>query len=317
MAGIAACALFVLMEEMGLPYVAFAPLQGYTDCAYRCAHHEVAGGVDEYYTPFVRLEGGEVRRKNLRDIDFDRNEGVPTVPQIIFKDRDEFARLCDAVATAGWRRVDLNMGCPFPMQVKAGRGSGLLSQVERVEAIAEEMGRRKEMIFSVKMRLGQEDAGECLRLLSVLNAMPLEHVTLHPRVGRQQYKGEPDREAFDAFVEACTQRVVYNGDLLSLDDIRAVMQRWPKLKGVMVGRGLLARPWVLSGREPLAVVREMHARIYAHAVSALQGDSQILARLHAFWEYQTVLIDKKQYKAIMKSGNLSNYRAAIAALGWC
>ena len=39
-------------------YIAFAPLQGYTDSAYRRAHHECVGGVDEYYTPFVRIEGG-------------------------------------------------------------------------------------------------------------------------------------------------------------------------------------------------------------------------------------------------------------------
>lgn len=302
------------MPEAVMPYVAFAPLQGYTDCEYRRAHCEVAGGVDEYYTPFVRLEGGEVRKKDLRDIDFRRNEGVATVPQVIARDRDEFARLCDAVQAAGWNRIDLNMGCPFPMQVKAGRGCGLLMQEERLAAIAEEMGQRDEVIFSVKMRLGQEDAGECLRLLPVLNAMPLVHVTMHPRIGRQQYKGVPDREAFGAFVEACTQQVVYNGDLLSLEDVQSVMQRWPKLKGVMMGRGLLARPWLLSGREPLAVVREMHARIYAHAVSALQGDSQILARLHAFWEYQTVLPDKKQYKTIMKSGSLRRYDEAVASL---
>jgi tRNA-dihydrouridine synthase len=118
-------------------------------------------------------------------------------------------------------------------------------------------------------------------------------------------------------VEECGQPVVYNGDLLSAEDVSAVMRQWPMLKGVMMGRGLLARPWMLSGREPLAVVREMHARIYDHAVSALQGDSQILARLHAFWDYQTDLLDKKQYKAIMKSGSLRKYREAIAALGWC
>ena len=239
------------------PYLAFAPLQGYTDCVYRQAHCEAAGRVDEYYTPFVRLEDGEPRRKDLRDIDAERNHGVPTVPQVIARDREEFARLCDAVQTAGFRRVDLNMGCPFPMQVKAGRGSGLLADVERVAAIGEEMRQRREVRFSVKMRLGQEEEEECLRLVPILNEMPLEHVTMHPRLGKQQYKGVPDREAFGRFVEACRQPVVYNGDLLSAEDVSAVMRRWPTLKGVMMGRGLLARPWMLSGREPLAVVREM------------------------------------------------------------
>ncbi|MBR1834940.1 MAG: tRNA-dihydrouridine synthase family protein [Bacteroidales bacterium] len=311
------CAIRSDMEGTEKPFVAFAPLQGYTDCVYRRAHSEVAGGVGEYYTPFVRMEGGEPRRKDLRDIDLGRNGGVPTVPQVIARDRDEFARLCDAVQAAGWRRVDLNMGCPFPMQVKAGRGSGLLASAERVAAIGEEMKQRSEVRFSVKMRLGQEDAEECMRLLPILNELPLEHVTMHPRLGKQQYKGVPDKDAFGRFVEGCRQRVVYNGDLLSVEDVAEVMQRWPMLKGVMMGRGLLARPWMLSGKEPQTVVQEMHTRVYEHVCSVLQGDSQILARLHAFWEYQTALLDKKQYKAIMKSGSLRNYRAAIAALKWC
>ena len=303
--------------EPGSFYVAFAPLQGYTDCVYRKAHSEVAGGVTEYYTPFVRIEGGELRRKDLRDIDMARNEGVPTVPQVIARDGEEFARLCDAVETAGWRRIDLNMGCPFPMQVKAGRGCGLLAHEERVAAMGEEMRRRREVRFSVKMRLGQEDAEECMRLLPVVNEMPLEHVALHPRLGKQQYKGEPDGEAFERFMAGCRHPIVYNGDLLAVEDVEGVMARWPKLKGVMLGRGLLARPWLMGGGEPQAVVGEMHRRIYDYACSVLQGDSQILARLHAFWEYQTPLLDKKQYKAIMKSGSLRNYRAAIAALRWC
>ena len=137
-------------------YVAFAPLQGYTDAVYRRAHWECVGGVDEYYTPFVRIEKGEVRRKDLRDTNPAANEGVPTVPQVIARDVDEFARLCDALQEQGWNRIDINMGCPFPMQVRAGRGSGLLQHPERIEEILKEMQRRPEVVFSVKMRLGQE-----------------------------------------------------------------------------------------------------------------------------------------------------------------
>ena len=34
----------------------FAPLQGYTEAFYRRAHNAIIGGVDEYVTPFLRLE---------------------------------------------------------------------------------------------------------------------------------------------------------------------------------------------------------------------------------------------------------------------
>lgn len=302
---------------MDSTYIAFAPLQGYTDAVYRRAHWECVGGVDEYYTPFVRIEKGKVRRKDLRDTNPERNAGVPTVPQVIAKDGEEFARLCDALQGQGWGRIDLNMGCPFPMQVKAGRGSGLLQHPDKVEEILREMQRRPEVVFSVKMRLGEESEEEGMRVMPIVNEMPLIHVTLHPRLGRQQYKGVADREAFLRFAEVCRHPMVYNGDVLELRiengelKIGADAVESAKLKGVMIGRGLLARPWMLSDKEPHEVIMTMHAVVYRHATETLCGDSQILSRLHAFWEYLD--IPHKQKKAIMKATTLPRYREAVAA----
>ena len=47
----------------------FAPLQGYTEAIYRNAHDAFFGGVDTYYTPFVRLEKGNFRRRDVRGIE--------------------------------------------------------------------------------------------------------------------------------------------------------------------------------------------------------------------------------------------------------
>ena len=54
------------MNKNLLP-IHFAPLQGYTDAAYRQAHACIFGGIDTYYSPFVRVEHGEIRRKDIRD----------------------------------------------------------------------------------------------------------------------------------------------------------------------------------------------------------------------------------------------------------
>lgn len=314
------------MKQDGL-YIAFAPLQGYTDAAYRRAHWECAGGVGEYYTPFVRIEKGEVRRKDLRDTDPEGNRGVPTVPQVIARDGNELARLCDALQAQGWRRIDVNMGCPFPLQVHAGRGSGLLQHPDKLQELLAEMQRRPEVVFSVKMRLGQESTDEGLRALETVNRMPLCHVTLHARLGRQQYKGTPDLEAFRHFAEHCVHPMVYNGDAevqLGVksyelrvmadadgnDSNKMLLQALPNLKGVMIGRGLLARPWMLSEREPKEVLWAMHERLYRHATQTLCGDSQVLARLRAFWEY--IPLDHKMRKAIMKATTLARYREAVS-----
>lgn len=294
------------------PYIAFAPLQGYTDAVYRRAHHECVGGVDEYYTPFVRIEKGEVRKKDLRDTAPAANASVPTVPQVIARDGDEFARLCDALQNQGWTRIDLNMGCPFPMQVKAGCGSGLLQHPDKVEEISREMLRRPEVAFSVKMRLGQESEDEGMVVMPIVNEMPLVHLTLHPRLGRQQYKGLADREAFLHFMEVSRHPMVYNGDIVEIKNEELIIKNWAgaKFKGVMIGRGLLARPWMLSDKEPKEVLTKMHEAIYRHAVENLCGESQILARLRAFWEY--LEIDRKAKKAILKATSLARYREAVA-----
>ena len=107
--------------------------------------------------------------------------------------------------------------------------------------------------------------------------------------------------------------MVYNGDIEVIESGELIVDNWAgaKLKGVMLGRGLLVRPWILGDKGPQEVVHDMHAIIYRHAVETLCGDSQALTRLHAFWEY--VDIPHKQKKAIMKATSLPRYREAVTA----
>ena len=304
---------------MPLP-VSFAPLQGYTDDVYRRLHHQIFGGVARYYTPFLRLEGSGVRSKDVRDIDPAHNQGVPVVPQIIVKSMKEFDYLVQVVEDNGYNEVDINMGCPFPMQAKHGRGSGLLSHLDVVEAIAQAITDRKEMRFSVKMRLGWEDTSEWEPVLAILNEIPLTQITLHPRLGKQQYKGEADREAFAAFYEQCKHPLLYNGDLKTVSDIKSVETQFPKLAGVMIGRGLLARPTLakeyqqgeeMSWPERRKLLLRMHEEMRAHFEKIVNSEAQLHSKLRVFWEYMDTELEKKVYKKMMKSGNLKNYMAAV------
>ena len=101
----------------------FAPLQGYTDSVYREAHTRVFGGVDTYYTPFVRIEKGGFRNKDLKDIACDRNRQVHVVPQLIASTPDEFRSIVRLFQENGYREADINLGCPFPMHYVRLRSS--------------------------------------------------------------------------------------------------------------------------------------------------------------------------------------------------
>lgn len=304
---------------MALP-ICFAPLQGYTDDVYRRLHHEIFGGVTRYYTPFLRMEGNGVRSKDVRDIDPAHNVGVPVVPQMIVKSMKEFDFLLQVVEQNGYHEVDINMGCPFPMQAKHGRGSGLLAHTDIIEEMGEAISKRDDMAFSVKMRLGWEDPEEWRVVLDILNQIPLKQITLHPRLGKQQYKGVADVEAFAAFAENCKHPLLYNGDLRTVDDIKRIEERFPSLAGIMIGRGLLARPSLameyVNGAEMPWIERRrlilsMHEKLRAHYESVVNSEAQLHSKLRLFWEYMDTELEKKAYKKIMKSGNLKNYLAAV------
>lgn len=307
----------------------FAPLQGYTEDVYRRLHHEQIGGVDMYCTPFIRLEHGELRSKDLRDIRPEFNQGVPVMPQVIAKDGQELEILVNALSEFGYTHIDINMGCPFPLQAKHGRGCGILPYPEKVAELMEVVKKHAELTFSVKMRLGYENADDWKKVLPLLNEAPLTHITLHPRVGSQQYKGMVDREAFKAFKEACSHPVIYNGDILTLEDIEQLESEYPDLAGVMIGRGLLAHPTLAqeykSKQEGKAdewsrktnVIREikyLHARMLEHYERTIPGEAQRLSKVRTFWDYMENTLGRKEWKKIEKAGNMKNYLAAVNGL---
>ena len=293
----------------------FAPLQGFTESAYRLAHSKFAPGIHTYYTPFLRLEKGEVRAKDLRDLQTEHPYHL--VPQIIVRDVEEFNLLTKAVTELGFKEIDINMGCPYPMQTKSGRGSGILPHPEKVREILDAIN-ASNIQFSIKMRLGLTSPEECLQLLPLLNEAPLAHITLHPRVGIQQYKGALDFETFDKFYSECKHLLIFNGDIADIKDIQYIETRYPKLAGIMIGRGLLANP-VLAAQYaglPCGTATEtllkIHADIAADFARRLQGNAQILDKIRPFWTYAD--LPKKIRKKIEKSKTFEEYLEAVNEL---
>ena len=289
-----------------------APLQGLTEAAWRSEHFWLFGegqGDVEYFTPFIRVEKGEVRARDLREFTSEFNQGMRLTPQIIFRDVDEWRMLVDTLAEAGAKRIDLNMGCPFPPQVRKGRGAGMILHPETVAGIAEAMGQYAGSIeFSVKMRLGVKDATEASGLVGILNSMPLRHVTIHPRTASQQYKGSLMLDELKDFASRLKHPVIFNGEVSNPAEIL----RLPELyAGVMAGRGLLARPSIFAeyvgGRELSVEERnqswlELIKGTAAVLEKRLCGAAQLRDKMRPYWEYVPEGMDKKIVKMGKKNG---------------
>lgn len=300
----------------------FAPLQGYTDAAYRRVHYEVYGScIDCYYSPFIRIEKGEIRARDLRDVHPQNNVGINLVPQIIVSSVSEFNYLVDRIADMGYSRIDINMGCPFPLQTRKGRGAGILPHSDVVSRILEVVRLRDTVKFSIKMRLGLDSANECMSLIPSINDTPLQHVVVHPRTGKQQYKGSLDIETFNLLYQTIQHPIIYNGDILDIEDINKVECNYPQIHGVMVGRGLLARPSLaseyqkkenMSKEHRIELLLKMHGLLFDHYVAVLQGENQLLQKIKAFWDYLEPEIGHKICKLIRKSTSISKYKLALS-----
>lgn len=301
----------------------FAPLQGYTEVFYRNAHATCFGGVDTYYTPFVRLEKGSFRRRDVRGIEPENNHVPHLIPQLIAPTFEKAETILKLFIEKGYEEVDINLGCPFPMLAKRHNGSGILPYPEEVKELLRLVTEYPQIKFSVKMRLGWESPEECLRLAPIINEVPLSQVTVHPRLGKQQYNGEVDLEGFAAFQEVCKLPLIYNGDIHLLEDIQRIQDQFPTLAGIMIGRGMLANPALaleykegrrLTADEMREKLRSMHKSVYNQYAEQLEGgDGQLLDKMKTFWEYLMPEADRKLLKAIHKSSNISKYNQAVAA----
>lgn len=300
----------------------FAPLQGYTDNVYRNAFNRIFGGVDMFYTPFVRLERGTFRNKEIRDT-LPGNNTTPLTPQLIAGTPEEFRYISALFVRNGYKQVDINMGCPFPIQVRKHKGAGILPFREEAEALLKAITEFPQLKFSVKMRLGWEQKDECLALLPLLNELPLEHITMHPRLGVQQYKGLTDKEAFSLFYNECVHPLYYNGDIRTVEDVQTVIAQFPRLKGIMIGRGLLANPFLasaaksgkrFSAEEKRTLLNQFHAELFGQYKLSLEGNHQLLSRLKTIWDYLLPEAEKKLHKKISKSTRIEQYEDAVHTL---
>lgn len=300
-----------------------APVQGHTDAAWRHFHHDIYGGENIYYTPFIRLEKGDFRKHDLKDYTSELNKELTVVPQVIFRDMEELTALVDGLAEKGANCIDLNSGCPFPLQTARGRGAAVVDNKELYSQIPEFIENRPDIKFSLKMRLGMENPEEWKDIIGYINDSRLEHVALHPRVAKQQYGGELNLEQFKQFLAECKNPVIYNGELKTPADIADVYDKFPEIAGVMTGRGILGRPSLLaeyeSGEEwsqekRISAMLEFHSQLIDHYRETLCGDHQILSKIKPFWEYAEAEIGRKPWKMISKASNMAKYQSAVAMI---
>jgi tRNA-dihydrouridine synthase len=300
-----------------------SPLQGFTDFRFRNAFQTYFGGIDKYIAPYIRVNGKtEIKPASERDLLPANNSSLDLIPQIITKDADEFLFVAKYVQKLGYTELNWNLGCPYPMIAKKGMGSGLLSMPDKINEILNRVFAESDIHLSVKMRLGYENPQEIFQVLPVLERYHLANITIHPRIGKQLYKGEVDLNTFEECLGLSSHKIFYNGDITSVRGFREMKERFPAVNHWMIGRGLIADPFLpamIKADNPVypenkyEIFNSFHDALFCSYEEALSGQKHLLMKMYSFWELfiHSFPNSPKGLKKIKKAQSLSVYRNAV------
>ena len=291
----------------------FAPMEGLTDSLFRRLHHTYFPGVDRYYMPFISpTQHRCLTNREARELPMADSVPFVAIPQILTKVAEDFVWAAGQCAERGYTEVNLNLGCPSGTVVAKGKGSGMLADPDNLDRFLDAVFSASPLPVSVKSRLGVTDPQEFPRLMEIYNQYPIVELTLHPRVRKAFYSGSVDMEMFAYCAENSKNPVCYNGDICSLEDIERIKVRFPQVDSVMIGRGLIGDPGMLTpGGTTVEALEGLFDAMLNEYLTAFGGSRNAMFRLKEHWGMLIHRFEdsEKLGKRLRKTTDLEEYKA--------
>ncbi len=174
---------------------------------------------------------------------FDRYDDEGAIgAQIFGADPNLMADAARILVDSGAKWIDINMGCPVPkVATRANAGAYLMRDHKLAGKIMDAVVRAVDIPVSIKTRLGWDaEHNDWRDLINIAADCGVRFAALHGRTRAQLYTGNaalPD-------VHDTPIPMIANGDIKTAPGAQNAEELG--FSGVMVGRGLLGRPWVLS-----------------------------------------------------------------------
>ena len=169
----------------------------------------------------------------------------------------------------------------------------------------------------MKLRLGRRSKHEIFDLLPILDKYPLDEIIIHPRTGIQMYEGRADHDAFGKALLNSRHRFTYNGDIIDLNSFNIVQKKFPSIKKIMIGRGILSNPFLaetikkkISNKAPIERLKDFHDDLFENYKKIFSGPGHLIGRMKGLWNYLgpgCFKEYKKPLKNILKSNSIVKY----------
>ncbi len=310
------------MVSSAPPCLYMAPLKGITDSLFRQVYLRNFIGIDRAIAPFVNPQRSpRYPEKLIADLLPERNKDVELVPQVLNSDVEGFVALGNRLHELGYGEINWNLGCPVKMVAGKKRGSGLLPHPDTIVDLLERALPQLKPALSIKMRLGYHSHEEARTLLPRLDQFPLTEIIIHARLGVQLYRGPVHLDHFDRCRALTSHRLVYNGDLVTVEDFNTLAARFRPLDRWMIGRGLLINPFLpseikgisIGGDERAKSLRLFHDNLYTGLKERLSGPGHLLGRMKQVWIYFIHAFPGKErlVKKITRASTEQHYLKAV------
>lgn len=226
------------------PPLVLAPMAGVTHSALRTTIQHF-GGVGLLSTEM--LAANKLPRESRASPFLVRTEGEsPLSYQLLVIDEKTVAPAIARLHRLGADAVDINLGCPAPRVRKAGGGSSLMRDPERVRRIVGKAREETDLPLSAKIRLGESFDETGLRnTCEMLEGEGIDLLTVHARLRKESFCRKPHWHWIGKVKQWVTIPVIANGGIDSVEAARECLQV-SQADGLMIGRAAAARPWIFA-----------------------------------------------------------------------
>lgn len=309
-----------IWQDLPHPFLILAPMEGVTDIMFRQII-EHAGRPDLFFTEFTNVSSyaSEKGRKNaLERLEISPSDH-PIIAQIWGKNPDHFSEISSALSSLGFSGVDLNFGCPDKHVNKAGGGSAMIRTPELAIECFRNAKKSTNLPVSIKTRLGWSDPQEYQTWLStLLNEHPAA-LTIHLRTKKEMSKVAAHYELIPEIIKLHQKtspetKLIINGDIKDLAHARELHQKYPKIDGFMIGRGVFQNPYCFTNHIPtqdeLMELLKMHLSLFEEYTKTHYSSYEPLK--HFFKIYINNFPGAKELRAkLMETHSVVEARAII------
>lgn len=224
--------------------IVLAPMAGTTDKAFRLIARKFGCGL--VYTEMISAKAltyKNIRTKSLLDLE---GEEQPISVQLFGSEPEVMAEAAVIAQKEGALIIDVNMGCPVPKVVKNSEGSALLEKPELACQIVKAMKQAVSAPITVKIRSGfRPENIVAVEFAIKLAEAGVSAIAIHPRTRDQYYSGKSNWQVIKKVKEEVKIPVIGSGDIWIPQDAKRMLDE-TGCDAVMLGRGVLGNPWLIS-----------------------------------------------------------------------